>query len=297
LERIEAHSIELLPLLSTGGFMPKDIPVYDQLETIGKTRIDATIALANSDPLLIRRGLVDGASLVHKFGRNAAVPNGSWDGVLQLSGQFPWLQAATKVRIKAGGNAADDFGPSPQGTGAWAVTVQGLTAAGIEATENLTAAGASASASSTIEFIRVYRAWVPFAGSYTGSNTGNMVIEDEAGSTDLIMIAAGEGQSQFAGYTIPAGKVAYLASVMVQADAAKAADFRLMTRENANDVTVPFSAKRLKFFWDGILGASVLKPFTPILALNAWTDIWIEARGGGAGTEVSADFELIVYDV
>ena len=276
--------------------MTRIIPKYYDYPMIGRTRNDADLALANSDPLLIRRGLVDGASLVHKFGRNSGVPNGSWEGVLQVAAQFPWLTAATTVRIKAGGDAADDGTSSPLGAGAVEVTVQGLNAAGAEITETLTTAGVSASASTTAEFLRVYRAWVSTAGAYTGANVDDIVIENTAGTTDLIMIAATEGQTQFCGYTIPAGKVAYLASVIVQADAAKAADFRLYTRENANNATAPYTAKRLKFYWDGVIGQVAVQPMTPLLTLTAWTDIWVEAQGS-AITEVTADMELIVFDV
>lgn len=277
--------------------MTRKIPKYYDYEMIGRTRMDADIAMANGDPMLIARGLVDGVSLVHKFGRNAVVPNGTWEGVLQASAQFYWPQTATTVRIAAGGDAADDAAASPQAAGAWEVTVQGITAAGVETSEAIATAGTGASIATTTQFLRVYRAWVSSAGTYTGNNTANIVIEDGAGANDLITILAGEGQTQFCAWTVPAGKVALLASVMVQADAAKAADFRLFTRENATDVAVPFSPKRLRYFWDGVLGNSLLKPVTPILSASAFTDIWIEARGGGAGTEVSADMELIVYDV
>jgi hypothetical protein len=274
--------------------MARKIPKYYDYELIGRTRLDATLALANSDPLLIRRGLVTGGSLVHKFGRDPAAANGTWGGVLQAGAQFPWLTAATTVRVKAGGNAADDSTSSPLGAGAREVTVQGMTIAGIDAIEAIATAGASASASTTTEFFRVDRAWVSEPGVYGGNNTDDIVIE-ATGGTDLIMIAAGEGQTQFAGYTIRAGKVAYLASALVQADGLKPADFRLMTRANANSVTPPFTATRLKYFWDGVLGFGPHNPFTPSLELPAWTDIWIEARGSGAITEVSASFELIIY--
>ena len=277
--------------------MTRKIPKYDDYPQIGRVRLDPSLALANSDPLLIRRGLVTGASLVHKFGRNSGVPNGTWEGVLQAAAQFYWPQVATTVRIKVGGNAADDAAASPLGAGAWEVTVQGIDGVtGLEVSEAIATAGASASIATTATFLRVYRAWVSSAGTYTGNNTAAIVIEDGAGANDMITILAGEGQSQFCSWTVPAGKTAMLTSVMVQADAAKAADFRLFTRENANDVTVPFSPKRLRYFWDGVLGNSMLKPVTPILSASAFTDIWIEARGGGAGTEVSADMELIVYD-
>jgi len=276
--------------------MSRIIPKYYNYPMIGRTRNDADIALANSDPLLIRRGLIEGASIVHKFGRNPDVPNGSWEGVLQAAAQFPWLTAASAVRVKSGGNAADDGTASPQGAGALTVTIQGVDATGAEITETVTTAGAAASAPTTQLFLRVYRAWVASAGAYTGNNTDDIVIET-TGGTALIQITAGEGQTQFCGYTIPLGKTGYLASAMVQADAAKAADFRLFTRADCTTVTAPFQAKRLKYFWDGVLGQAEVRPFTPILTLPALTDIWIEARGGGAGTECTADMEILIFDV
>jgi len=274
--------------------MSRIIPKYYNYPMIGRTRNDADIALANSDPLLIRRGLIEGASLVHKFGRNPAVPNGSWEGVLQATAQFTWLQTATTVRVKAGGDAADDGTSSPLGAGAHTVTIQGLDATGVEVTETVTTAGTAASAFTTTEFLRVYRAWVSAAGTYTGNNTAAIMIED--GTNDLITIVAGEGQTQFCGYSIGLGKTAYLASVAVQADGAKAADFRLFTRENILETSPPYTAKRLKYYWDGVLGVSLVKTLTPILKIPALTDIWIEAQGGGVGTEVTADMELILYD-
>jgi hypothetical protein len=242
----------------------------------------------------IRSGTVPGYSVVHKFGRNDSVPNGSWDGVLSLSGAFPFLSTATTVRVKAGGNAND----TAAGSGAQAVTVEGLDQTGAFASESIELAGGSASSSTTTTFIRVYRAYITDlrAGTYSGANDGNIIIEDTAGTTDLIQITANEGQTQFCCYTIPLGKTGYLYSAIVQADARAAADFRLFTRESILDTTTPFAPVRLKFFWDGVLGISTLKPYTPLQKLPALTDVWIEARGGGADTEASADMEIILKD-
>ena len=135
--------------------MSDKLPVFYKRLRSGTDRKDPSMAMANSDPMLVRRGLVDGASIVHKYGRNDALPNGSWEGILQVAAQFPWLTAATTVRIKAGGNAADDGTVSPLGAGALEVTVQGLNAAGAEVTEAITTNGASASTSTTTEFFRV----------------------------------------------------------------------------------------------------------------------------------------------
>jgi len=61
----------------------RKIPKYDDYELIGRVRLDATLALANSDPLLIARNLVQGAAAITKFGRNIAIANGAtadiWD--------------------------------------------------------------------------------------------------------------------------------------------------------------------------------------------------------------------------
>lgn len=242
----------------------------------------------------IQAGNVPGYSVVHKFGRNDGVPNGTWEGVLLLSGQFPFLTTPTTVRVKAGGDAND----TAAGTGAQAVTVQGLDETGTAISEDIELAGASASGVTSSTFIRVYRAFIADdrAGTYGGANSGVITIEDGAGTTDLIQIAIGEGQSQFCGFTIPLGKTGYLVSTVVHADGSKAADFRLFTRANILDTTTPYSPARLKLFWDGILGADTTMPATPGLKLPALTDIWIEARGGGAGTEVSADMEIILVD-
>jgi len=270
--------------------MTRKIPAYDDYPQIGRLRLDPALALANSEPLLIRRGLVTGASIVHKFGRNPAVPNGSWAGILTSSAQFVWLTAASAVRVKAGGNSAD----TSNGAGARTVTIQGLSATGAEVTATVTLAGASASAATTQTFLRVYRAWVETAGTYTGNNTGNVVIET-TGGTALIQITAGEGQTQYCAYTIPLGKTGYLANVTVQADSLKPADFRLFTRGPCTTVTAPFPAKRLKYYWDGISGKASSQTRTSILAMPALTDIWIEAQGSSA-TEATADMEIILFD-
>ena len=275
--------------------MTRKIPKYDDYPQIGRLRLDPSLALANSDPLLIRRGLMTGASVMHKFGRNPAVPNGSWEGILTAAAQFVWPTTATTVRIKSGGNSADNGTSSPLGAGAHTVTVQGLDATGVEVSATLTTAGASASASTTQTFLRVYRAWVATAGAYTGTNTGDVVIETTAG-TALIQITAGEGQSQYCAYTIPLGKTGYLGSVRVHVDGLKPADLRLFTRASCTTVAAPFTAKRLKFYWDGTIGSIEVEPVTPLLALPALTDVWIEARGSGAITEASANMEIILFD-
>ena len=242
----------------------------------------------------VKKGNVPGHSLVQKFGRNGAVPNGSWEGVLQAGAQFNFLSAATTVRVKAGGDAAD----TAAGAGAQAVTVEGSDNTGAFVSESIELAGASASTATTASFWRIYRVYITDgrAGTYGGANTGAIMIENSAGGTDLITILAGEGQSQYAAYAVPLGKTAYLMSITLTSDSTKASDFRMYTRDSLTDVTTPFSPKRLKRYWDGIADPLHYHPASPIATLPALSDIWFEAQGSGAISEVSVDFEILLVD-
>jgi len=240
----------------------------------------------------VQKGNVPGHSMVHKFGRNSAVPNGTWAFINSL-GLTSWpLSAATTVRVKAGGNAAD----TSNGAGAREVTVQGIDSNFAETSEAIATAGASASSATTASFWRVHRAWVSAAGTYGGANTGTITIENSAGGTNLIQITAGEGQTQFTAYTIPVSKTGYLLSIHVNVDALKPADIRVFTRDNIDTTSAPVKSKRLKLFFDGVIGEHIYVPRGPELSINAKSDIWVEARGGGASTEVTCDFELLLVD-
>jgi len=248
--------------------------------------------LGSKDFLIeVQKGNVAGHSLVHKFGRNDSVPNASWEFVNLLQFTAWPLSAATTVRVKAG-NAADDTG----GNGAREITIQGIDSNFAELSEAVATAGASASANTTASFWRVHRAWVSAAGVYGAANTAAVVVENSAGGTDLIQIGIEEGQTQFAGWTVPTGKTAYLLSATITADATKAIDFRMLTRGNIDDTTAPLDSKRLKLFFDGVLGTLTFVPRSPGGAIAAKTDIWWEARGSGAQSEASVDFELLVVD-
>ena len=249
--------------------------------------------IPNEDFLIeVQKGKIAGHSLVHKFGRNDAVPSGTWEAIANLSTAAAFLAAATTVRVKAG-NAADDTA----GAGAREITVVGLDGSGNEQTEALATAGASASSNSSTSFFRVYRAYVSAAGTYaTPVNTAAVIIENSAGTVDLIQINIAEGQSQFAMYSVPLGKTAYVVRVSMTADAAKAADFRMFKRLDILDTTAPLGAQRIMLHFDGVLGHITHQIAGAIDAVPALSDIWMEAEGGGGVSEVSADFEILLVD-
>lgn len=240
----------------------------------------------------VQKGNVPGHSLVHKFGRNDGVPSGSWEFINQLGFTVWPLAAVTTVRIKAGGSAADDAG----GNGAQEVTVEGIDSTLARITEAITTAGASASSVTTATFWRIDRAFVSAVGTYGAANTADIVIENGAGGTDLIQITIEEGQSQFGGFSIPTGKTGYMLSMHAQVDSNKTTNIRMFIRENLNDTSAPMSAKRIMAHFDGVEGPEDLKPRSPLEPFPALTDIWFEAWGDGAVSEVSIDFEILLVD-
>ena len=249
--------------------------------------------LADRDFLIeMQKGSVAGHTVVHKFGRNMGVPSGSFEFV-NLLGFTAWpLSAATTVRVKAGGNAAD----TAAGAGAREITVQGIDDSFAEVTATIATAGTGAGSATTTSFWRIHRAWVSAVGTYGAANTAAVTIENSGGGTDLIQIAVEEGQTQFGGWTVPLGKTAYLLSAHLHADANKTTDFAMYTRADIDDTSAPMSARRLKIYIDGVLGSYRHHPRSPGPAIAAKSDVWWEAQGSGATTEASVDFELLIVD-
>jgi hypothetical protein len=221
------------------------------------------------------------------------VPDGSWE-FINLLGFTGWpLSAATTVRIKAGGNAADDAA----GAGAREITVQGIDDSFNEVTETIATAGASASSNTTTLFWRVHRAWVSAVGTYGVANTAAIDIENSGGGTDLIRIGADEGQTLFTGWTVPIGKTAYLLSTDAYVNTTTSVRIRLLTRANIDDTSAPMSSKRIRAVFNGANGKAVIYvPRAPVISIAAKSDVWLEAQGVGATASVTSNFELLVVD-
>lgn len=239
----------------------------------------------------VQEGNVTGYSMVHKFGRNGSVPDGSWEFVNSL-GFTGWpLSAATTVRIKAGGSAND----TAAGSGAREVTVQGIDNSFNEVTETIATAGASASSNTTTLFWRVHRVYVSACGTYGEANAAAVVVENSGGGTDLIQIGSGKGQTQFAGWTVPGGKTAYLLSVHAQVDTNQSAYVGIYTRADIDVTSPPVKSKRLRAFF-AVVGSLAYSPDGPEMVIPAKSDIWIEAAGDGGIVDVTANFELLVIE-
>lgn len=242
----------------------------------------------------VRKGKVTGHEIIHKFGHNPSLNSATvWEGVHLQSTTYNFLTAATTVRVKAGGDAADDAA----GLGAQSITIEGLGSSLTAISEDLATAGASASSATSASFWRVNRIFVSDlkAGTYGGANTASIVLENSAGGTDLISIFTGYGQSQHALYSVPTGKTAYFLSSHVTIDTNKSADFRVMTREALNDFSTPFAPTRIRLYWIGLTEIFNFDPSSPGFKVTGPADVYFEARGAST-PEVSVDFELLIVD-
>jgi len=246
---------------------------------------------ADDFALDVSRGVIDGHSGVLKFGRNEAVSTVEED-IWSVGGIYPFPTAAEVVRVKAGGNAADNA----RGSGAHAVMIEGLDQNWVEASEAVKLAGSRASATTQTRFIRVFRAYVTDVGTYGGNNIGNIDIESTTSLNTLCRIAAGVGQSQMAIYTIPAGKTGYLKRLHLVTESSANGNFRIWQRKNADDVAAPFSGKRLVFATDN-LNRLFQVEYKHYISFPTKTDIWVSGSvRGGNKTSMAASFDLILVE-
>lgn len=247
------------------------------------------------DPITeVARGLVTGYSSVRKFGHNDDVESSAFEDIWDGGGTYAGhLIAADEVRIKVGGNAAD----TANGDNARSVTIEGLDENWAVASETVATAGASASASTTTKFIRVFRAFVATVGAYGNTNLAAITIETDAGAI-VAIISAAKGQTQMGLYTVPASKEAYIRNIQVTVNAVRTVDFRMFKREDADTIAAPFGPLRLISEFDGIGEAGMTRRYScPPEALPAMTDIITRAKSDSSTAGVSVEFDAILIDV
>lgn len=237
------------------------------------------------------------AKTVHKFGRSIATTTFT---AVAFGGayQMPQVAAATKLRVKAG-----DIKDTAAGDGARKIVIQGIDEVGDLVSETLITAGASASANSVNDYIRLFRAYVSESGTYddgtSGSHEADLVIENSAGTAAWLTIDSTDvsrGQSEVAWYTIPTGKAAYVTHVKINSDSTKATTILFGKRENILDAAAPFQAFRLQFQLGGLSGEHILNPETPYGPFISNTDIGFLAKVSVGTGEVDIDFEIILVD-
>jgi hypothetical protein len=224
---------------------------------------------------------------VLKFGANPTVGT-SPEIVWPLSTTtYTFLQAAATLEV-----ISDDAGDTAAGAGARSVTIVGLDASFNTVTETVTTNGTSASSATSASFLRIERAFAADVGSYTAPyNLGNLTIRVSGGGASVAYIAATEGKTQQAIYTVPAGFTFHIRQLSGSVETGKGARFRLYQRQNADDVTVPVTGRRLvrekaQTFDDQL---------ATYIAIPEKTDLWFESSTlSGSTSAVTVGFDGVL---
>ncbi len=244
--------------------------------------------------MLLASGELQNLSTLFKFGHHDALTSSF--APIATSGIYrtPAPSNATTLRIKAGGDAAD----TALGASAQEITLQGLDENGLAVTETLATAGASASASTTSTFMRLYRAWVSKTGTYQTSMVGSgqaatITIEKSAGSEDWALILATEGQTQICAFSVSAKQRGYLRSVHIYVESTKVVDLDIVIRNNILAEDSDIQSVRLLVELASATGDVQLILPEPI-HLAPLTDIAVLGMIGTGNAEVTAQMSLVM---
>ena len=149
--------------------------------------------------LAVASGKVPGWRWLRKFGMNDAINGSSTTEDMWPPGTPRVLPSTAAVAIATSDDGNDDGNPAS--TGAIQIVIQGLDENFDEIEETLVLEGLS-NATTTLEFLRINRAYVDTSGS-TETNEGNISIT--IGGALQAYIEALEGQTHQTLYTVPAG--------------------------------------------------------------------------------------------
>lgn len=243
------------------------------------------------------RGNVPGVSVINKFGRDADISTTSQ--VVATSGVYRTPTALTSLEI-----ISDSVDDDPTSTGAHTIIVEGVGDGWTFQSEEVTLNGTTAVALSN-DWYRVSRIYVSSSGTYADPNDGSShagrLTLQESGAGNIWAAIDGDalrrGESEIAAYTVPLGQTAYIKRLNVSVDSNKVSDVIFFARRNAHDVTSPFTGvQRVQIEFNGI-NAGISRAYDyPLGPYEGACDIWVEAFVDSGTAEVSANFELVIYD-
>ncbi len=247
-----------------------------RIEQTGRFDLDAALGLVDRNDGLIEPDV--------KFGYNASVGT-SAEAIHSLGGDLIFPTSAQTVRIKAGGDAADDAG----GDGARSISVHGIDDNLNEIDEVIVTNGADASLPTTALFWRVFRAKVVDVGLYGAANTAAIKIENTTDTDELLEIPLGLGQSQTSLVSSASKRPIIITHITLFVEATKILTFSLFIREAFTTVAAPFMAKRQLLPPFKVASGGEHIPLDTPVPVPELSDVWLEgvhasgtAEGGSA---------------
>jgi hypothetical protein len=220
----------------------------------------------------IARGSISNSKIVHKFGANFDIDQGTdpesvWSG----GGVYPWASLSSAETIYCLSTDAGDT---------TTLTIEGLDANYDEISETVTLTGTSAVTTSNT-FLRVFRM------TYDATNVGTITARTvSASGTIVAQIDAGYAQTLMAVYTVPAGFTAYLVALDATIDGTKTCQMLMYHRLFGKPFRIAHVAES-----DG----HYRYDFTAPLTVPEKTDIDIRINEvSGNDARVTANFDLVL---
>lgn len=242
--------------------------------------------------LEVEQGNVTGWSHVRKFGKIYGLTTSLTP--ISIGDTYQTPTSAQSLEIVS--SSAND---TSAGSGAQTVTVTGLDANFAEQSVTVSMNGTTPVAI-TGTWMRVYRIRVTTSGTYASatasSHAGTITVRNSgAGVTWGILYVDsgfGVGQSLIGAYTVPAGYTAYVYMNFVSVESAKIVSGYFFVRDNADDVTTPYSPIRAQASYEFVGGVNFIDSDMPIGVYSAKTDIGWMAKTASGTANVSVAFDI-----
>jgi len=245
--------------------------------------------VGTSEPfeLQVSRGQIAYHESLFKFGFNPDVDD-SLETVWAEGGLYSYLSSATVLKVSS--SSAND---TSAGTGARTVELFGLDADYDEINETVTLSGQTA-VNTTQSFLRVNRMIVRSAGT-GGTNAGVIyagtgTVTAGVPANKYATVAAGDGQSLMALWTVPRGYTAYVTQT----------DITVATTQNNKYATITFLARPFGEVFqvkDKFVKSESghMQVYTFPLKFEEKTDLEMRCIGdsSGANIAISAAFDLV----
>jgi len=238
----------------------------------------------------ISKGIVEGHSMVYKFGRGKTVLGKKvpiWDG----AGNYVFPTTADFVTFKSS-STADKEG----GVGAITMQVYGLDENGESIDEVIELKGTSNTVSVN-RYIRMFRMKIltasttlfPYDSSNIGNNVGTITATHNGTGNPIAFILPEMGQTLMAIYTVPKGYTAYIYSAHTSEDKGKEITGYMFTRDMSNADNA-WNCKGIRDMYRNSVGKDFVIPphYTEL------TDLVMAIKGITTGDNVTGTFELVL---
>jgi len=232
----------------------------------------------------IALGLKPNISTVYKYG--AGKVGTSFSPIWDNGGAYNWITTATKLQV-----VSSDTDDVNGGAGAWTIKIYGLDENWNEISETIELDGTSAVETANT-YIRCYRAIIMSGGTRIGLAGDITIYETGSPSKIVASVLEEKNQTHMAIYTIPANKTALIANADANAGKGKEAEVELLIKENIIGDEVDL-VKATRYIYQN----SFSRVYNSPRKLKEKTDIWVRGKSALGPVNLSASFEICLFDI